>query len=343
MSHAEFKRSSKNRALLKSIQAELMEFDKTWDWKIFYPTLFCLTRWLGMLQCADILSRKSNRVMLKEYVQRLRDDRFGPRDFDPYKYQKRRRQRDAEDAEGDNCDGVDSEEEAELQRVQEAIEDGRLDADGYQPQPQLFASAEEAAASAPSQAQCIRADNFDDGRAGATGRKCKNLLNKDVGLTDLNCGRSAYLAGLLKPYQVLLQQLQRIGQPEQHLTTRRIRQFYMIMKMSWIGTADTETGFASRNFREWMEEMEACNKTELVKLVKEEARAFTTVFVASVKDILSVTWDYIQALDLIDPMGPELEKYVTPSVSRGPCGLRFVICVNVGKLITTIASINYCS
>ena len=103
---------------------------------------------------------------------------------------------------GDEDADVDTEEELELIRVREAIDNGRLDADGYQPQPRLFSSAEAAAASAPSQSECVRADNFNEGHVGVTGRKCKNLLNKDVGLTDLNCGRSAYLAGLLKPYQV---------------------------------------------------------------------------------------------------------------------------------------------
>jgi hypothetical protein len=331
MCHSEFKRSSKNRATLKSVYADLQEFDKTWNWKIFYPQLFCLTRWLGLKKCADILSRKSNRVMMKQYVARLRVKDFGPRMFDPYKYRRRRRQRDAEDAGGDNVDGdeedVDSDEEEELVRVQEAIDNGRLDADGYQPQRKLFTSAEEAAASAPSQAECVRADNFNQGRVGATGKKCKNLLNKDVGLTDLNCGRSAYLAGLLKPYQVLIEQLQRIEQPEQHLAARRIRQFYMLMKMSWIGTADTEPGYSARNFREWIEDMEALGKTDLVNLVKKEARAFASVFVTSVKERLKNTWDYIQALELIDPMGPELERYATPAVweaYRDLCGRRGV-------------------
>ena len=116
MCHSEFKRSSKNRANLKSLHAELIEFDKTWDWKIFYPALFSLTRWIGLKNCADILARKSNRVMMKAYVQSLRVNHFGPRNFDPYKYRRRRRQRDVEAAGGDNVDGddVDSEEEAEL-------------------------------------------------------------------------------------------------------------------------------------------------------------------------------------------------------------------------------------
>lgn len=88
----------------------------------------------------------------------------------------------------------------------------------------------------------------------------------------------------------------------------------MIMKMSWIGTVDTEPGYSARNFREWIEEMEALGKSELVKLVKQEARAFASVFVASVKERLKDIWDYIQALELIDPMGPELERYATPAV-----------------------------
>ena len=206
MCHSEFKWSSKNRATLKSVKAELEEFDKTWDWKIFLPALFCVTRWIGLKKCADIMSRKSNRVLMKKYVARLRTKGLGPRTFDAYKYRRRRRQRDAEEAGGDNVDGdedVDTDEERDLLRVRAALDDGRLDADGYQPQPRLFASAEEAAASAPTQAECVRADNFNEGRVDVTGRKCKNVLNKDVGLTDLNCGRSAYLSGLLKPYQVV--------------------------------------------------------------------------------------------------------------------------------------------
>ena len=207
MCHSEFKRSSKNRSTLKGIKAELEQFDQTWDWKIFLPALFCLTRWLGLKKCAEIMSRKSNRVLMNKYVAALRARGMGPRHFDPYKYRRRRRQRDAEEAGADNVDGdeddVDTDEEEELVQVRAAIESGRLDADGYQPQPRLFSSAEAAAASAPSQTECVRVDNFDEGRVGATGKKCKNLLNKDVGLTDLNCGRSAYLSGLLKPYQVL--------------------------------------------------------------------------------------------------------------------------------------------
>ena len=107
--------------------------------------------------------------------------------------------------------------------MQEAIEEGRLDADGYQPQRELFGSADQAIRSAPSQEECADADGFLEGAAGARGRKRKNMLNKNVGLSDLNFGRSCYLAGALKPYKILVEQLQRTDQPQQHLAARRIR------------------------------------------------------------------------------------------------------------------------
>ena len=103
-----------------------------------------------------------------------------------------------------------------------------MDEDGYQPQTELFPSAQTAAA----QEDMISADDFDVGCDGTRGRKCKNMLNANVGLTDLNAGRSAYLSGCLKLYKVLVEQIQRTEQPEQHLLTRRIRQFYMVMKKS---------------------------------------------------------------------------------------------------------------
>ena len=57
------------------------------------------------------------------------------------------------------------------------------------------ASVQEAAASAPSQEDLVAADNFDVGDVDAPKTRRKNMLNPDVGLTDLNCGRSCYLAG----------------------------------------------------------------------------------------------------------------------------------------------------
>ena len=74
--------------------------------------------------------------------------------------------------------------------------------------------------------------------------------------------------------------------------------------------------FVGRNFREWREEMDELGKGDLVKLVKRECRAFGGVLVASVKERLEATWDYIQALELIDPLGPEPTRYATTSVWR---------------------------
>ena len=38
------------------------------------------------------------------------------------------------------------------------------------------------------------------------------------------------------------------------------------------------------------------------------------MLVSSLKERLSSTWDYIQALELVDPMGPELDRYATDGV-----------------------------
>ena len=165
--------------------------------------------------------------------------------------------------------------------MQAVLAEGRLDADGYQPQREIFSSVR-AAESAPAQNDLTTVDQFNKGNVDTTGRKCKNLLNHNVGLTDLNCGRSAYLTGVLTPYKVLVQSLQRVQQPEQHLCARRIRQFYMVMQTSWIGTTEQEPMYACRAFREWVSEMEELQKSELIKLVKRECRAFATVLVASV-------------------------------------------------------------
>ena len=182
---------------------------------------------MGFHLCVEILSHKSSRSLLMKYTQRLCDKGLGPRNFDPYKYRQQRRKRGAgEDLDGDDVSGSDDEDECEeLTRVQEAIEEGRLDEDGYQPQTELFPSAQAAAAASPSQEDMISADDFDVGCDGTRGRKCKNMLNANVGLTDLNAGRSAYLSGCLKPYKVLVERIQRTEQPEQHLLARRIRQF----------------------------------------------------------------------------------------------------------------------
>jgi hypothetical protein len=184
--------------------------------------------------------------------------------------------------------------------------------DGYAPIDHATIAA--ASAAAPSQQECVRLDDFDVGNEAARGRKRKNLLNRDVGLTDLNFGRSAYLAGLLKPYKVLVEQLQNVQTPQQHLAARRLHTFYMVMKSGWIGTATNEPMYSGREFHEWVEEMEAIDKGELVAVVKKEARAFTSIFVTSVKRRLSTTWNYLQCLELIDPLGLCHLTYVTPEV-----------------------------
>ena len=53
---------------------------------------------------------------MKRYAQKLRDKGCGPRSFNPYKYRKRRRLREAEDAGADNVDGneEDSDDENEV-------------------------------------------------------------------------------------------------------------------------------------------------------------------------------------------------------------------------------------
>ena len=277
-------------------------------------------RWIGLLKCAVVTSKKTNRAMLKRYAGVLREKGFGPRPFDPRRYRRRRRRRAAEEAGGDDRDGESSDNESggsdahhereDRERVQVEM-DNQVD-DGYAPIDNATIAA--GAAAAPSQQECVRHDDFDVGNEAARGRKRKNLLNRDVGLTDLNFGRSAYLAGLLKPYKVLVEQLQNVQTPEQHLAARRLRTFYMVMKSGWIGTATSEPMYAGKEFHEWVGEMEALGKRELVAAVKKEARAFASIFVVSVKRRLSSTWNYLQCLELIDPLGPCHLTYAKPEV-----------------------------
>ena len=135
----------------------------------------------------------------------------------------------------------------------------------------------------------LSADNFDSGDEDASKIKRKNLLNPNVGLTDLNAGRSAYLSGALTPYKILVEALQRATIPEQHLAARRIRTFYMVMQASWIGTKDKEPMFACQAFSEWIDEMLDKGKDRLVKLVKKECRSFCSILVASVRERLRTT------------------------------------------------------
>ena len=51
------------------------------------------------------------------------------------------------------------------------------------------------------------------------------------------------------------------------------------------------------------------DQRELVKLVKQECRAFAAVLLAAAKKRFESIWDYIQCLELIDPLGPALDVY----------------------------------
>ena len=314
MCHSEFKRSSKNRAYFKDLHAELKESMPNFDWRVFYPILACDTRWLGILLCAQVQARKSNRVLMKKYSSLLRSQKKGSRPFDPYKYRRRRGLQNAADAGGDDREG-DSSSDEEAERVRVGIREGRLSADDdFVRQPSLFTSVQEAIDAAPSQEDLIDADDFDEGEVGASKYFQKNLLNKQVGLTDLNCGRSCYLAGMLKPYKVLVEQLQRVSTPEQHLAARRIRTFYSVMQNGWIGTDTSEPMYSCRNFHEWIQEMEVLEKHDLIRLVKQECRSFASIIVRVLRSRLRSIWQHIQALELIDPLGPELEQHATPAV-----------------------------
>lgn len=313
MAHSEFKRSSKNRADFKSLLVQLKERYPDLNWRLFYPVLFNLTRWLGYYFCAELLAKRSTRGLLLRYARQLRQRGMGPRPFDPYRYRRRRQVRDAHLGGADDRDGdVSSEEEEEIRQVQQALGEDRIHGDGYQPAPELFGSAEAAAASAPTQDSLTAAEGFDAGDLTASKYKTKNLLNPNVGITEVNAGRSAWLSGVLKPYKVIVEALQRHDQPRQHLIARQMRRFYMVMKTSWIGTPTSQPMYACRAFQDWI--ADNAGNEDLVNLSKRECRAFASVFVSSVKARFSKIWDYYQALELIDPLGPELAQYATPSV-----------------------------
>ena len=172
---------------------------------------------------------------MQKYVSGLREKGFGARPFDPYKYRRRRGIIVAEEGGvkhitsyiqhasrtthhishtwnviqthvgGDDRAGDESDEseDEEAERVRVGIAEGRLEPnDDYVREPRLFNSIEAAVESLPSQDELRDADGFDSGAEGVSKYKQKNLLNHDVGLTDLNCGRACYLAGVLKPYKV---------------------------------------------------------------------------------------------------------------------------------------------
>ena len=313
MMHSEFSKSSKRRSEFAQVVKDLDAWDGDHDWKVFYPILFCITRWLGIQRCAELIARSPQ--TFRSYAESLRDKGMGPREFDPYKYKKRRGQVDAVAAGADDAAGdVDSEEEEEDRRVQEAVQEGRLDCDGYQPLVQMFDSMEAAAASAPAQEDMVESEDFNEDNLGARGRKKKNLLNKDVGITEVNLGRSCWMAGVLKPYTVLVEKLQVSKCPQQHLAARRIREFYMQLEIGWVGTRTSQPLYPSTAFQCWIREMKEQHKDDLIDLVKTECRSFAGVLLASVRKRLEPTWNWIQCLELIDPRGPDITRFGTQEV-----------------------------
>lgn len=102
---------------------------------------------------------------------------------------------------------------------------------------------------------------------------------------------------------------------QQHLAARRIREYYAQLSNGWIGTRDREPLFPNEAFQQWVREtMRKPDQRDLVKLVKQECRAFAAVLLAAAKQRFASIWDYIQSLELIDPLGPALEVYATPQV-----------------------------
>ena len=320
MCHSEFKRSSNNRADYKRLYEQLKDLDATYNWRIYYPALFCITRWLGLWLCSHIMGSRSNRVLMVKYRELLRRKGYGPRQFDAYKYRRHRNieaavDAGADDRAGDETDSDDDSEDEEADRVRHAIADGRLtEDDDYIRQPRVYRTVQDAVEAAPAQTDLVDADGFDVGDTDVPKYKLKNMLNPDVGLTDLNSGRSCYLSGVLKVYKVLVESLQKSTTPEQHLASRRIRQFFMVMQKSWIGSSTTEPMYSCKAFQDWIEDMEVKNKTRLIALVKQECRSFSSILVASLRSRLRATWQHIQALELIDPLGPDIDQHATPAV-----------------------------
>jgi len=67
--HAEFSRSSCRRADLEEASKRFKELHGLTSWKIFYPMLYCSTRWLGLQRCAETLAK--NRETFEQYADML--------------------------------------------------------------------------------------------------------------------------------------------------------------------------------------------------------------------------------------------------------------------------------
>ena len=112
----------------------------------------------------------------------------------------------------------------------------------------------------------------------------------------------------------MIEQLQGVQKPEQHLAARHIRSFYQMMQSGWIGTETSEPMYACQSFHEWMDEMIAAGKDDLIKLIKKECRAFASIIVTVLRHRLRSIWQYIQCLELIDPKGPDMDQHATTAV-----------------------------
>ena len=86
------------------------------------------------------------------------------------------------------------------------------------------------------------------------------------------------------------------------------------MASGWIGSEDTAASMPGRCWIDWKRSMVTKGKQELVDLVKKECNSFSAVVVQSLKLRLEPYWNYIQAMELIDPAGPALETYTTDEV-----------------------------
>ena len=104
-----------------------------------------------------------------------------------------------------------------------------------------------------------------------------------------------------------------VPKPEQYLSVRRFRRFYTGIQKSWINTETSEPMYVFKGFQAWIEEMEDKGKDELVTFVSQECRLFTPVLVTSLRSRMQLIWQYLQTMELIDPLGP-MDKYVTTAV-----------------------------
>ena len=122
------------------------------------------------------------------------------------------------------------------------------------------------------------------------------------------------MAGVLLPYKILVSELQCVKIPFQHQVARKLRHYYTQMQTGWIGTDAVKPGCPYIPYQDWKQRMMETGKDELLRLVEKESHAFASVMVTSLKERLRSTWNHIQSLELVDPLGPDLDLYTTPEV-----------------------------